>query len=160
MSRKFVSLALVVASAIGFSACSNDSNDSDDLRLSGGVEDFVIDQKYTEFCAAYDELNVAINDMSDLGSTKATFGIVLEKSKALVEASPDDIADAVLSNDAILNAMNQAFAERGYDEEKISADEGLRQEVQRLYAQDGLPELTSKYADYLVTNCGVSVEAE
>ena len=119
-----------------------------------------MDQKFTEFCAAYDELNLAMNAMSDRGTTKETFAVVLEKSKALVEASPDDIADAVLSNDAILNAMNQAFAERGYDEEKISADEGLRQEVQRLYAQEGLPELTSKYADYLVTNCGVSVEAD
>ena len=157
MSRRLIPLALLIASAVGLSAC---SNDSDELRLSGGVKDFVMDQKFTEFCAAYDELNLAMNDMSDRGTTKETFAVVLEKSKALVEASPDDIADAVLSNDAILNAMNQAFAERGYDEEKISADEGLRQEVQRLYAQEGLPELTSKYADYLVTNCGVSVEAD
>lgn len=157
MNRRFISLALAIAAALGFSAC---SKDSEDLRLSGGAENFVMDPKFAEFCAAYDELNLAMNDMSEIGTTKATFGVVLQKSKALVEASPDDIADAVLSNDAILNAMNQAFAERGYDEKKISADEGLRQEVQRLYSQDGLPELTSKYADYLVTNCGVSVEAE
>lgn len=157
MKHRFVTVALSLACVTLVAAC---SNDSEDLRLSGGVENFVMDPKFTEFCAAYDELNVAINDMSDLGTTKATFSVVIQKSKALVEASPDDIADAVLSNDAILNAMNQAFAERDYDDEKISADEGLRQQVQQLYAQDGLPELTSKYADYLVKNCGVSVEGD
>ena len=155
MSRKIVPVALAILVVVGLGACSNDDKD---LRLSGSVDNFTMDPKFAEFCAAYDDLNIALNDMNERGTNKETFTIVLGKSKALVDLAPDDIADAVLSNDAILNAMNQAFSERDYDEEKISADEGLRQEVQQLYAQEGLPELTSKYAEYLVKNCGVSVE--
>lgn len=154
MNRHCVFLPLSIAAIIGLAACSNDEKE---LRLSGGVDNFVIDPKYTAFCSAYDDLNIALNEMTESGTNKETFAAVLAKSKVLVDLSPDDVADAVLSNDAILNAMNQAFAERDYDEEKIVADDGLRLEVQQLYAQDGLPEMTSKYANYLVENCGVSV---
>jgi hypothetical protein len=54
--------------------------------------------------------------------------------------------------------MNAAFAEREYDQATIATDEFLRQEVQALYAQKGLPEMTSTFSDYLVDNCGVSTE--
>lgn len=154
MTRRIASVFVTVAAILGLAACAKDQKE---LRLSGGVDNFTMDPKYASFCDAYDELNIALNDMTERGTNEETFAVVLERSKTLVDLAPDDIADAVLSNDAILNAMNQAFSERDYDEEKISADEGLRQEVQQLYAQDGLPELTSKYADYLVDNCGVSV---
>jgi hypothetical protein len=157
MKQRFFFLALSIIPVALLSACASDEKE---LRLSGGADNFTIDPKFKDFCAAYDDLNLALNDMTEIGTTKETFKIVLEKSSALVDASPDDIADAVLSNDAILNAMNQAFSDRGYDREKIDADESLRQEVQQLYAQEGLPELASKYADYLVKNCGVSVEAQ
>ena len=146
----------IVAVSIGLGACS--SGGDEELRLSGGIENFTIQPEYDEFCSAYDSLNVALNEMAATGSTKENFAIVLDKSKVLVEASPDDIADAVLSNDAVLNAMNQAFADRDYDESKIREDEGLRQEVQALYSRDGLAELTTRFADYLVKNCGVSTE--
>lgn len=154
MNRRYV-LVLSVVAIFGFAACSNDDKE---LRLSGGVENFTIDPKFTKFCAAYDDLNIALNDMTERGTNKETFAVVLAKSKALVDLAPDDIVESIITNDAILNAMNQAFADRDYDEEKISTDEGLRQEVRQLYAQDGLPELTSQYADYLVKNCGVSVD--
>lgn len=148
--------ALLVSLVVALGACTADKDE--ELRLSGGVENFTIQPEYEKFCAAYDSLNIALNEMSKTGSTKENFAVVIEKSKALVEASPEDIASAVLSNDAILNAMNKAFEDRGYDEEKISEDEGLRQEVQALYSRDGLAELTTQFADYLVKNCGVSTE--
>lgn len=157
MKQRFVFLVLLIVPVAILSGCASDEKE---LRLSGGIDSFTIDPKFKDFCAAYDDLNLALNEMNEIGTSKETFGIVLEKSSALVDLSPDDIADAVLSNDAILNAMNQAFSDRGYDREKIDADEGLRREVQQLYAQEGVPELASKYADYLVKNCGVSVEAE
>lgn len=157
MSRRFAILVpSLVALSVGLGACSSD--EKEELRLSGGVENFTIQPAYQEFCSAYDSLNIALNEMSVQGTTKDSFGVVLEKSKGLVDASPDDIVDAVLSNDAVLNAMNNAFSDRDYDQAKISEDEGLRQEVQALYSQDGLAELTSRFADYLVKNCGVSTE--
>ena len=152
---KFLALSLLALS-IGLGACS--SNDDEELRLSGGVDNFAIQPEYQEFCTTYDSLTIALNEMSDNGTTKENFAVVLEKSKALVAASPDDIADAVLSNDAILNAMNKAFADRNFDASKISEDEGLRQEVQALYAREGVAELTTSFANYLVKNCGVSTE--
>ena len=155
MNRRLTSILLSIVATVVVTACSNDDKE---LRLSGSVDNFTMEEKYVEFCSAYDDLNLALNDMSERGTTKETFDAVLDKSKALVAAAPGDIEDAVVSNDAILNAMSNAFAERGYDPEKISADEGLRQEVQTLYAQDGLADLASDYADYLVKNCGVSVE--
>lgn len=142
---------------VGFGAC---GKGGEKLSLSGGAKNFTMDPKYVEFCGAYDALTVALNDLSEVGSTEESLKVVLQKSKALVDVAPDDILDAVQTNDAILNAMNSAFAERGYDQATISTDESLRQEVQTLYAQDGLPEMTSKYAQYLVTNCGVSTDGE
>lgn len=150
-----ITALVALAAPLVLASC---ANDDEKLALSGGAKDFVMDPKYTEFCAAYDQLNIALNDMNDVGTNKESFGVVLEKSAALVEIAPDDIVDAVLTNDAILNAMNKAFADRNYDEEAISQDDTLRQEIQVLYAQEGLPEMTSKYADYLVDNCGVSTE--
>ena len=146
---------LLLALSVGLGACSDDEKT---LRLSGGVEDFIIQPEFQEFCDAYDSLNIALNEMSKQGSTKESFESVLERSGALVAAAPDEIAAAVLSNDAILNAMNKAFADRNYDAEKIAADEGLRQEVRVLYSQDGLAELTTEFSKYLVKNCGVSTE--
>jgi hypothetical protein len=98
--------------------------------------------------------------MSEAGSTKESFEVVLKKSAALVDVAPQDIVDSVMTNDAILNAMDAAFAQRDYDQATITTDEGLRQEVQTLYAQEGLPELTTKYSKYLVKNCGVSTEGD
>jgi len=156
MKYRLPFLTLLIVPLAVLSGCSKDEKE---LRLSGGVSNFTIDPEFKGFCAAYDELNIALNDLTEIGTSKETFGVVLEKSRTLVDIAPDDISDAVLSNDAILNAMNQAFSDRGYDREKIDADESLRLEVQQLYSQKGLPELTTKYADYLVKNCGVSVEA-
>lgn len=155
--KKFLFAALAIAAPVCLVSC---TNDGEDLLLSGGAKNFTMDPKYTEFCAAYDNLNIALNDMSKAGSDQASFEVVLKKSAALVEVAPDDIADAVLTNDAILNAMNAAFAQRKYDQATITTDEGLRQEVQALYAQKGLPEMTTKYSKYLVKNCGVSTEGQ
>lgn len=159
MVRRYVTLLLsfVVLSG-GLGACSSGGDEK--LRLSGSADNFVIQPAYREFCAAYDSLNLALNEMSDKGATKENFAAVIEKSRALVVVSPDDIADAVLSNDALLNAMNKAFADRNFDEEKIGEDEGLRQEVQALYSREGFAELASRFASYLVKNCGVSTEAQ
>lgn len=153
--KKLLVLAAALVAPVALVAC---GNDSDKLLLSGGAKNFTMDPKYAEFCGAYDQLNIALNDMSKAGSTKESFEVVLKKSAALVEVAPDDIADAVLTNDAILNAMNAAFAQRDYDQATITTDEGLRQEVQTLYSQKGLPEMTTKYSEYLVKNCGVSTE--
>lgn len=153
--KKLLVLAAALVAPVALVAC---GNDGDKLLLSGGAKNFTMDPKYAEFCGAYDQLNIALNDMSKAGSTKESFEVVLKKSAALVEVAPDDIADAVLTNDAILNAMNAAFAQRDYDQATITTDEGLRQEVQTLYSQKGLPEMTTKYSEYLVKNCGVSTE--
>jgi hypothetical protein len=124
--------------------------------MSGSAKNFTMDPKYTEFCTAYDNLNLALDDMSKTGSTKAAFAAVLTKSKELVNVSPSEIEAAVTSNDAILNALNNAFAQHDYDEEKINSDETLKKQIQALYQQEGLPELATQYADYLVKNCGIS----
>lgn len=147
----------VATMVLSLAAC---GKSDDKLLLSGGAKDFTMDPKYAEFCGAYDALNIALNDMSKAGSTKESFAVVLQKSKSLVELAPADILDSVRTNDAILNAMNKAFADRDYNQETISTDEGLRQEVQALYAQKGLPELTTEYSKYLVKNCGVSTEGK
>jgi len=157
MIRKNVLLlAAAILAPIALVSCGNDGGD--ELLLSGGAKDFTMDPKYAEFCAAYDQLNIALNEMSEAGSTKESFAVVLEKSATLLDVAPDEIVDAVATNDAILNAMNAAFAQRDYDQATITTDEGLRQEVQTLYAQEGLPEMTTKYSKYLVKNCGVSTE--
>lgn len=149
-------LAVALVGPLAFVACSNDGKD--ELLLSGGAKGFTMDPKYADFCATYDRLNIAMSEMSKAGSTKDSFAVVLKESAALVDVAPDDIADAVLTNDAILNAMNNAFAQRDYDQATITTDEDLRQEVQALYAQKGLPEMTTKYSKYLVKNCGVSTD--
>lgn len=149
-----VALSAVALGATALVGCG--SSDKQELRLSGGAKNFTMDPKFETFCAAYDSLTLSLNDMAASGASKEAFDKILKDSKALVDASPDDIVDSVVTNDAILNAMNKAFADRKYDQEKIDTDETLRQEVQALYAQDGLAELTTKYADYLVKNCGVS----
>lgn len=154
--KNLVLLVACVAAPIALVSCGNSGGD--ELLLSGEAKNFTMDPKFAEFCAAYDELNIALNDMSKAGSDQASFEVVLKKSAALVDVAPDDITDAVLTNDAILNAMNAAFAQRKYDQATITTDEGLRQEVQALYAQEGLPEMTTKYSKYLVKNCGVSTE--
>jgi hypothetical protein len=155
MKVRGISIIAALAMLFAVSSC---GNDDDQLLLSGGAKDFVMDPAFAEFCGAYDELNTAINAMPAAGSDKESFAVVLEKSSALVDVAPEEILDSVMTNDAILNAMNAAFADRNYDQATISTDEGLRQEVQTLYAQEGLPELTTKYSEYLVKNCGVSTE--
>ena len=78
--------ALLVSLVVALGACTADKDE--ELPLSGGVENFTIQPEYEKFCAAYDSLNIALNEMSKTGSTKENFAVVIEKSKALVEASP------------------------------------------------------------------------
>ncbi len=157
---KTYKILLGVAALAISSVLASCGGSDEELRLSGGAKGFTMDPKFAEFCTAYDALNIALNEMSEAGSTKESFEVVLKKSAALVDVAPQDIVDSVMTNDAILNAMDAAFAQRDYDQATITTDEGLRQEVQTLYAQEGLPELTTKYSKYLVKNCGVSTEGD
>lgn len=157
MKRRVLSVAALLVGIASLASC---GSGSDKLALSGSAKNFTMDPKYTEFCTAYDNLNLALNDMSQTGSTKAAFAAVLAKSKELVNVSPSEIEAAVASNDAILNALNNAFSQHNYDEEKINSDETLKKQIQALYQQEGLPELATQYADYLVKNCGISTDGK
>ena len=145
---------------VGVAALASCGSGGDKLALSGSAKNFTMDPKFADFCATYDKLNIALDDMAKNGSTKEAFAAVLQRSKALVDASPTEIQSAVESNDAILNAMDNAFAKHNYDQKKISADETMKKQVQALYEQPGLAELAAKYADYLVKNCGISTEGK
>jgi len=157
MKIRVLSAALVL---VGISALASCGSSGDKLALSGSAKNFKMDPKYVEFCATYDKLNIALDDMAKTGSTKEAFATALARSKALVAVSPTEIQPAVESNDAILNAMDNAFAQHNYDQKKINADETLKKQVQALYQQPGLAELAAKYADYLVKNCGISTDGK
>ena len=152
---KLRSLALVVtlAGTALFAGC---GSKSDKLAMSGSAKNFTMDPKYKEFCSAYDSLNLSLDALAKEGSTKAAFADVLAKSKQLVDIAPTDIQSAVASNDAILNAMNNVFSQHNYDEKKVTSDEEVKKQIQALYAQEGLADLATKYADYLIKNCGIS----
>ena len=146
----------VVATLIGVASLTSCGSGSDKLALSGSAKNFTMDPKYTEFCTAYDNLSIALDSIAKSGTTKESFAEVLRKSQKLVDVAPQDIADAVLSNDAILNTMDHVYSTHGYDEKNVSADTEVKKEVETLYSQPSVIELGTKYSKYVVKNCGVS----
>lgn len=157
MKIRVLAAVLAISGTTLFAAC---GAKSDSLALSGSAKNFKMDPKFSEFCGAYDSLNLSLDALAKAGSTKAAFADVLAKSKALVEVAPTEIQSAVASNDAILHAMDNVFSQHDYDEKKVTSDEEVKKQIQALYQQDGLAALASKYADYLIKNCGISTSGK
>lgn len=153
MKLRVLALSVVLGGTALVAGC---GSKSDTLAMSGSAKNFTMDPKYTEFCGAYDSLNLSLDALAKAGSSKEAFADVLAKSNQLVDIAPTDIQSAVASNDAILNAMNNVFSQHNYDEKKVSSDEEVKKQIQALYQQEGLADLATKYADYLIKNCGIS----
>lgn len=153
MKLRLLALTIAVGGSALFAGC---GSKSDTLAMSGSAKNFTMDPKYKEFCGAYDTLNLSLDVLAKEGSSKEAFADVLAKSKKLVDIAPADVQAAVASNDAILNAMNHVFSQHNYDEKKVTSDEEVKKQIQALYSQEGLADLATKYADYLIKNCGIS----